>query len=476
MKRLQIRRDTAENWQRVNPVLLLGEPAYTVENGHVVSMKVGNGVSAWSQLPSTKALTDDEWTALVARVATCLKEEVAKQLYLSKQGGTVSGDLNVTGTITKDGDNIDIYDMGSYDGGREGFAEELSRLANALTDDNLAALIAAGAITMDMLSEDVVAAIGQGGGGGALPTLTGNSIVITDASGNIAASGVAPTYLNKLQYLKDVSYDIDTAFYGVDINMANRYTKDQTYNKEEVDEMIARNVLNVSSVMSASAHISKVDDFCETDKLEWGTVSTPSASSDDDVMLLSMGDPVRTAEDKRRGMQMRVNPYTGDVDVRTKFDNRWGAWGDMLGCGFGEFRMWLDYYTANAASVLKTYDSSSYAPTLFPADLSTEGLMVLWNDAGEVTADGLYTRAYIAVVKSELESAINKLSSNPSAARNSVRWWVVWPGSSIYNERYTTDNGATDYRARYNRFFVSEKDGMLYRYNKVSKELKCLDV
>ena len=47
--RILMRRDTAENWESANPVLLLGEKGYETDEGN--GMKVGNGVTRWNDLP-----------------------------------------------------------------------------------------------------------------------------------------------------------------------------------------------------------------------------------------------------------------------------------------------------------------------------------------------------------------------------------------------------------------------------------------
>jgi Major tropism determinant N-terminal domain len=44
----QLRRDTANRWEEVNPVLALAEPGYETNTGF---MKVGDGVTPWKQLP-----------------------------------------------------------------------------------------------------------------------------------------------------------------------------------------------------------------------------------------------------------------------------------------------------------------------------------------------------------------------------------------------------------------------------------------
>ena len=45
--RIKLRRDTADNWGTINPVLALGEPGYDTTNN---KLKIGDGVTAWQDL------------------------------------------------------------------------------------------------------------------------------------------------------------------------------------------------------------------------------------------------------------------------------------------------------------------------------------------------------------------------------------------------------------------------------------------
>lgn len=47
-RRIQLRRDTAANWATVNPILKDGEPALETDTRRT---KLGDGVSAWNDLP-----------------------------------------------------------------------------------------------------------------------------------------------------------------------------------------------------------------------------------------------------------------------------------------------------------------------------------------------------------------------------------------------------------------------------------------
>ncbi len=45
--KLRLRTDSAGNWLKANPVLLLGEVGYEEDTGRI---KIGNGISTWSEL------------------------------------------------------------------------------------------------------------------------------------------------------------------------------------------------------------------------------------------------------------------------------------------------------------------------------------------------------------------------------------------------------------------------------------------
>lgn len=51
LTRIKVRRDTAANWAAENPVLADGEPGALVEAGQPSRLKLGDGVTAWADLP-----------------------------------------------------------------------------------------------------------------------------------------------------------------------------------------------------------------------------------------------------------------------------------------------------------------------------------------------------------------------------------------------------------------------------------------
>lgn len=54
--RIQLRRDTADNWQAIDPVLADGEAGYDKSNNEI---RVGDGVSSWSELDPVFGQTTD---------------------------------------------------------------------------------------------------------------------------------------------------------------------------------------------------------------------------------------------------------------------------------------------------------------------------------------------------------------------------------------------------------------------------------
>ena len=49
--RLVFRRDTLENWETNNPILMSGEPSIATDAKGNIYLKIGNGIDAWTDLP-----------------------------------------------------------------------------------------------------------------------------------------------------------------------------------------------------------------------------------------------------------------------------------------------------------------------------------------------------------------------------------------------------------------------------------------
>lgn len=77
--KIQLRRDTAANWTRINPILADGEPGLDITNNKI---KMGDGTTEWTDLPYLKV---DEHTRLVNTNAVVTLDS--------------TGELNIPGTI-----------------------------------------------------------------------------------------------------------------------------------------------------------------------------------------------------------------------------------------------------------------------------------------------------------------------------------------------------------------------------------------
>lgn len=121
MNQLQLRRDTAERWASVNPLLREGEPTIVLENGKAVGYKIGDGVNKWADLPYYELgknldvvdnLTDGgSDKALSAEMGKTLNSQVASLLWgdasISLSGGkvihaNVSTSVTLTATFTSE--------------------------------------------------------------------------------------------------------------------------------------------------------------------------------------------------------------------------------------------------------------------------------------------------------------------------------------------------------------------------------------
>lgn len=100
--KIQLRRDTAANWGRINPILADGEPGLDITNNKI---KMGDGTTAWSSLPF---LTSSEHTRLV---------NGTRVLSVASNGAvTVPGTITFPGGATNDGSTVitsGVYDIQS---------------------------------------------------------------------------------------------------------------------------------------------------------------------------------------------------------------------------------------------------------------------------------------------------------------------------------------------------------------------------
>lgn len=99
-QRFQLRRDTAASWAAANPILLAGEAGYELD---AKRLKIGDGVSTWSQLPyfadetnSLGSLIDVDTTGVV---------DGSLLIYDAATGQFVANQVNTKLTIV-DGANF----------------------------------------------------------------------------------------------------------------------------------------------------------------------------------------------------------------------------------------------------------------------------------------------------------------------------------------------------------------------------------
>ena len=73
--KILLRRDSKANWDTVNPILGLGEPAVALENDNIVEFKIGDGNTAWKQLPNILEGETGDLTEILNRLSA-LEEEL----------------------------------------------------------------------------------------------------------------------------------------------------------------------------------------------------------------------------------------------------------------------------------------------------------------------------------------------------------------------------------------------------------------
>ena len=95
---IQIRRDTRSNWHSANPVLEVGEIGLITGNvGNYtgsVSLKVGNGVQHWDDLPEQALVKPDSFTSISSSFSGSEAAVDARVTNLSSSLGTISGSIH----------------------------------------------------------------------------------------------------------------------------------------------------------------------------------------------------------------------------------------------------------------------------------------------------------------------------------------------------------------------------------------------
>ena len=104
----KLRRATEEEWERVNPILDLGEPGYAYD---IQRLKIGNGINHWHDLRyidiSTSEIIDLIKTLKVEDLAD--GEDYATKEYVEENGGKINS-ISVDGVpqIIDENKNVDL--------------------------------------------------------------------------------------------------------------------------------------------------------------------------------------------------------------------------------------------------------------------------------------------------------------------------------------------------------------------------------
>ena len=103
--RIKLRRDTADNWGTINPVLALGEPGYDTTNN---KLKIGDGVTAWQDLSYLTDATGGGGSG--APAAAVVSANVITSVYITSPGTgyTTSPTFTITDANTTPGSGVSI--------------------------------------------------------------------------------------------------------------------------------------------------------------------------------------------------------------------------------------------------------------------------------------------------------------------------------------------------------------------------------
>jgi len=96
---IQIRRDTAANWTSANSTLAQGELGLETDTNF---LKIGNGTNVWTLLPYF-ASSSGGVSSIIAGTGISVNSatgNVTVTNSLSSSGGTISGTLVVTGSVS----------------------------------------------------------------------------------------------------------------------------------------------------------------------------------------------------------------------------------------------------------------------------------------------------------------------------------------------------------------------------------------
>jgi hypothetical protein len=181
--RIQFRRDTTANWTSINPILLQGEFAYSLDTGFA---KIGDGSSTWSQLTYFGGTgPTGPGVAISGPTGYTFTTEVTG---IGFTGGGIS-------SVSATGDVVTV----TIGGGTAN--QETANYTLALSDSN-------GSIEMSSASNTTITVPLNS----SVPFLPGVSVqILRGGTGEVGITGASGTTLRSAQSLFNLNYQYSTA-------------------------------------------------------------------------------------------------------------------------------------------------------------------------------------------------------------------------------------------------------------------------
>lgn len=99
--RIRNKRDSENNWTTENPILLNGELIIVDTENGLTKTKIGDGVTPYNELPYADASLAEQIDELTSVLSECF----------SKYGGSISGNVDVAGTVSTQGMFSDVVEI-----------------------------------------------------------------------------------------------------------------------------------------------------------------------------------------------------------------------------------------------------------------------------------------------------------------------------------------------------------------------------
>lgn len=99
--RIKNKRDSEQNWTDENPILLNGELIIVDTENGLTKTKIGDGETPYNELPYADASLAEQIDEITSALNECF----------SKYGGSITGDVNVTGSVSTQGMFSDVVEI-----------------------------------------------------------------------------------------------------------------------------------------------------------------------------------------------------------------------------------------------------------------------------------------------------------------------------------------------------------------------------